>query len=476
MRYLYIHLCFLIIFLTGCKKLIEVQAPPTDITGPSIYSSDENATTALAGLYTQLNKAGGLTEFNSIGVSLFCGLSADEFVLLDYGGSNPFRFYYQNNLNNNISFFWNKLYSLVFVANSAVEGLQASSSLSAAVKQQLIGEAKFTRAFLFYYLVNLYGDVPLVLSTDYKLNAVIKSSDVETVYKQIITDLEEAQELLSENFLKGDAISVYNNDEIERVRPTRWAASALLARVYLHNKEYSKAESKATLVINHTALFGLSEINDVFLKNSSEAIWQLQPVSNALNTRDGNIYVIPATGPSALNPVALNNDLINCFEVTDLRKTEWIGKVTAAGNTYYFPFKYKISEEVFGAPVNEYNMVLRLAEQYLIRAEARTQQENNTGAKSDIDSLRHRAGVSDYNGATDNHALMTAIQLERRKELFSEWGHRWFDLKRMNAADTVMTAAASQKGGVWETTDQLYPIPAAELLKNKNLIQNPGYR
>lgn len=116
-------------------------------------------------------------------------------------------------------------------------------------------------------------------------------------------------------------------------------------------------------------------------------------------------------------------------------------------------------------------MVLRLAEQYLIRSEARAMQSNFEGALQDINQTRSRAGLTDVD--LDNTAeLLTAIEKERRIELFSEWGHRWLDLKRLNRADAVLSIF---KASNWNSTDIFYPIPKSDLINNKSLIQNPGY-
>jgi hypothetical protein len=118
-------------------------------------------------------------------------------------------------------------------------------------------------------------------------------------------------------------------------------------------------------------------------------------------------------------------------------------------------------------------MMLRLSEQYLIRAEARTQQNNFNGAQSDINAIRTRAGLSTTT-ATDKSSLMNAIQHERQDELFTE-GHRWFDLKRTNKVNDVMNIVTPLKGGMWDITDELYPLPVSDILKNPNLVQNAGY-
>src|SRR5260221_4052313 len=117
---------------------------------------------------------------------------------------------------------------------------------------------------------------------------------------------------------------------------------------------------------------------------------------------------------------------MNAFQIDDLRRTSWIRDTTIGMNTFHYPFKYKVKS---ADNLSEYYIVLRLAEQYLIRAEARNNLGDNTGAVSDLNTIRARAGLANSTAATKED-ISTALQYERRIELFAEWGHRWFDLNR----------------------------------------------
>jgi hypothetical protein len=114
---------------------------------------------------------------------------------------------------------------------------------------------------------------------------------------------------------------------------------------------------------------------------------------------------------------------------------------------------------------------LRLAEQYLIRGEARAHQNNVQGAQEDLNIIRSRAGLG-ATTANDESSLLAVIETERQVELFAEWGHRWFDLKRTGRADAVLSL---EKAPNWQSTDRLYPIPFEEIKINPSLTQNPGY-
>ncbi|WP_316930081.1 RagB/SusD family nutrient uptake outer membrane protein [Gillisia sp. Hel_I_29] len=150
---------------------------------------------------------------------------------------------------------------------------------------------------------------------------------------------------------------------------------------------------------------------------------------------------------------------------------EWLGYSEPVDA--YFPHKYKIRNSS-DFPIVEYSMVFRLAEQYLIRAEAKFQQNDISAGLEDLNVLRDRAGIGSLsldNINTEEEELIAIILEERRRELFAEWGHRWLDLKRTEMAEKVL----GDNKPSWEQTNLLFPIPQEERLKNPNLSQNPGY-
>jgi len=252
----------------------------------------------------------------------------------------------------------------------------------------------------------------------------------------------------------------------------------LLARVYLYTEHWQDAETEATKVIGNTALYTLiTDPNNAFLKNNKEALWQLQPVLNGYNSFDGFVFIRTSVPDLFYEPVSLRAAFLNNFELGDKRKTAWVDSITIDTDTYYYPTKYDVKGGDPGTAVTEYPTIMRLAEVYLIRAEARAQQNNVGGAQADLNVIRTRAGLANTS-ASDKVALLLAVEKERRIELFTEWGHRWFDLKRTGKIDAVMSMVAPLKGGgAWNTDMQLYPIPANEILLNPKLApQNPGYK
>lgn len=469
---------------SSCDKLVEVPPPATSLTSENVYKNDNTAASVLTGIYTEISSSSVSYGASINSLSLIAGLSSDELVL--YGGAANANVtltqYYLNKVNpgNAISptvSIWASIYKDLYTVNLALERLQASTELTPAVKQQLTGEAKFLRGFFYFYLVNLYGDLPLPLSSDYRLNQNLSRSSQDIVYDQIINDLKDAETLLNNHFVSADAKSSTS----ERTRPTSWAAEALLARTYLFKKDWVNAEKEATNVINNTALFSLDSLNGVFLKNSMESIWQLQPVNSGWNTEDAKVFILPISGPTSNStsggyPVYLSDRVYKAFEADDQRRTKWVNSVTvttsAMSATYRYAVKYKSAS--LNAPVTEYLTVLRLAELYLIRAESRAQQGKVSEAEADLNMIRSRAGLSPFD-TTDKQLLLTTIYHERQVELFAEWGHRWLDLKRTGKVDDVMSSVAVEKGITWSSNWQWYPVPLFDIIQNPNLIQNAGY-
>jgi hypothetical protein len=457
------------LLLTGCRKQLLIDPPLYTITEANVFQTESTAAAALTGILQFLSAS------NLWKISPFTAMSADELHLYNLANTN-FLYYYQNALKGNEENFWSGLYQTIYYANAAIAGVEGSDKLSPAVKDQLLGEAKFERAFSYFYLVNLFGDVPLILGTDYQVNRKVKKDPAAAVYDQIRQDLVDAEGLLSADFLDATVLTTTT----ERVRPTKWAAAALLARVYLYVKDYALAEAEASKVIG-SGHFQLSPLEDVFKMNSTETIWQLQPVNYQQNTNEARFFVISSTGFTN-EGVYMNERLLNSFENGDLRKTSWVGTVTLNGKTYAYPYKYKVTAVY--QPSTEYVMMLRLGEQYLIRAEARIRQNRISDGIDDLTVVRNRATdpsaapadqLPQLNTALSPDAAVTAVIHERQVELFTEWGHRWLDLKRTGIVDSVMGIVTPEKGKPWNTNWQLYPIPIPEIIADPNLAQNKDY-
>lgn len=452
----------LFIGLSSCKKFVDVGNPKTLIPASVVYSSDANATAVIYGIYSNLFTSNGWASGGANSVTLFAGLSADEFK--NFQTSTSFLAAYTNSLTplNIPANLWSQPYNVINNTNAVLEGLEKSSAITDAIRKRLTGQAKFLRAFSYFYLVNLFGDVPLILTTDYKANSLAVRAPKAAIYNQIITDLKDAQATLD---------SDYSFTGGRRVMATKSAATALLARVYLYTGDWKNADEQASAVIANTALYKLEpDLTKVFLANSNEAILQLMPGGTNFNTNEASMFITPVGFTPSF--ISLSTSLLGAFESADNRRRRWVDSVKVGSVYEYFPSKYKVKG---GTTTIEYSIMLRLSEQYLIRAEARAHENLLSDAISDLNAVRSRAGLIGTS-ATNQTDLINAILQEKRVELFSEWGHRWLDLKRTGTVDNVMPIITPLKGGgSWKSFQQLYPIPQSEILNGINLVQNDGY-
>ena len=453
--------------LTGCNKLLNAGSPSNKVITSQVYTSDSMAQAALIGIYFKMMD--GFGAFNGF-MSRYPGLSSDDLsrtsVLVD---DQPF-------LTNTLPIdnllvwqIWASSYFYIYQCNDLIIGLTGNSSITPVLRNQLLGEAYFLRAFTYFYLVNLYGKVPLVLTTDYTLNDNTGRTLANEVYDQMIEDLSKAQDLLTNTYASTPDFPT------ARVRVNRLAVKALLARIYLYREQWAEAAAAATEVIESGIYQLETDLQQTFRYNSKEAILQFMPVAIAYNTAEGSFFV-PIV-PNGRPAITLSDSLLKYLEPGDLRQA-WIRTVTVSGKQYRSPFKYK--QNTVTAPREEYNMVLRLAEQYCIRAEARARLDQLPEAVSDLNAIRKRAGLQDLPTISTQTQVLAAVEQERRIELFAEWGHRWFDLKRWPARandgkkriDEVMNTL---RPDTWKPTAALWPIPKDERTRNHELSQNPGY-
>lgn len=447
----------LVFLISGCDNFVDVELPNSQLTAPAVFEDMATANAAMTSIYSKMRDT-GLLSGSPAGLSHQLGNYSDELDFYGYPQSST-DYFYMNALTpslNDIQPLWTDTYNQIYAANAVIYGAENSILLSTANRNQLRGEALFVRALLHFYLANLYGDVPYITTTDYTLNSTVSRMPVATVYDAVKTDLLTAVDLLPEGYLSPN-----------RVRPNRYAVRALLARLNLYQGNWDEASNDASAVINAIDLYSIAtDIEAVFLKDSPSTIWQFSPALADNNTHEGSTFLF-TSGPPPLS--ALTNNLVSSFSVGDLRRIHWIGTVTDGTTTWYYPNKYKNTLTEGGSM--EHSIVLRLEEQYLIRAEARAHQGNLTGAKDDLDVVRNRAGLAGTTAITGTD-IIAAILEERRFELFTEYGHRFFDLKRTGNLNSVL---GSVKPG-WNDTDKLLPIPASELVLNPNLSpQNPGY-
>lgn len=444
-----------LISLVSCKKFVAIDPPTTQLVSETVFAKDQTAIAAQLAIYARMEGDG--LVYQQI---IYPGLSADEFT--NYSTGTFSIDLATNNLTSENSIvlnLWTNYYKYIYQANAVIEGVTNSATISETVKQQLLGESRFVRAFCHYYLTSLFGDIPIVRNTDYRINSQLSRSPASEVLNFIEQDLIAAVSLLSTSYLDAG-----NLPTTEKVRPNKHTAQALLARLYLLTGQWDKAEASASAVLNGNYQL-LTNLDNVFLKNSNEAIWQLQSVVPGYNSYPGAQLILTTTP----NVVSLDTNLVKSFVVTDKRRQQWVKSITVSSKTYYYPFKYKVRQNA--STITEYSMVFRISELFLLRAEARFRLGDLNGAHADLNQIRIRAGLPALSGLSGN-ALMDSIIQERKFELFAEYGDRWLTLKRTGEVNNVLPLI---KGSNWNPTDALYPIPLAEILKNNQLTQNPGY-
>lgn len=327
----YMWILTAVLLSVGCKKFVEVGPPPTALGGSTIYDENSTAAGAVSGIYLTMTTdcIGG----GRIGISALCGVSADEFKLYANSSVVVVSQAYVNALQSTSApAVWSDLYNVIYQANLAISGISASSGVTIAMKNQLIGECEVVRSFCYFYLVNIYGDVPLITTPNYVVNQAVSRTPAATVYQQMITDLKDAQIRLGNNYLGPDG-----SQTSERVRPNGATATALLARVYLYTDSLKNAENEATAVINNASYILDPNLNNVFASTSQEAIWQLELQNTGLNTADGSIFLLNKFGgPSGAHPFILGDSIALNFEAGDLRKANWVDSIVVSEKNIFF--------------------------------------------------------------------------------------------------------------------------------------------
>ncbi|RAJ81823.1 putative outer membrane starch-binding protein [Chitinophaga dinghuensis] len=482
---------------SACKKMVDINPPIDTIDNKNVFNSPDKVNAAVSGLYFLMMKNTGEPTFSNGSTTCYAGMMADELVP-SMGTTIPedYQFYTNKLLLSNPKpgpDLWSYPYKVIYAANAILEGIAGATSpaITDSIKKQAIGESRLARAFALFYLTNFYGDIPTPMSTNVLIEGKQPRQPIDKVYQIILDDLKAAIELLPDNY------AVTNG---EKVRPNRYAAIALLARVYLYRQQWQEAAATADKLIS-SGQFSLTTLENAFEPNSKEAIWQL-----LYDMKNGQSFHIPEsmnlmpalsismldeasqeffTDPANFESVQLfiiptyilSDHLTQAFEPGDQRFNKWTDSLRAPavapwnGIEYRFARKY-VQANPDGTDAHPYYTVFRLAEQYLIRAEAQAQLGDVAGAASDLNAIRSRAGLP-ATAASSKEALLTAIAHERQIELFAEWGHRWFDLKRTNKATTVLSAIKEKQP--WSDNNLLLFIPPLEIQNDPMLKQNPGY-
>lgn len=381
------------------------------------------------------------------GFMIFSDLSADNLENPIDGTASDYREIDNNNIlpeNGGAYGIWASAYESINNANNVIIRVPGMADMSDTEKEVALGELYFVRALNHFNLMIYFGGVPIKITPSLSLADVNQPRrPVAEVYAQIVEDLEYAAEHLTASS--------------DKTRASKYAAIALLARVHLYMGAYEDAIDMATEVIEDGGYDLLDDYASVFTDGSAEVIFEIDFTENSRNR------IAEYNFPKSLNgrrEVAPTADILGAYESGDERYT---ASIKFEGP---LPYAIKYDDLAKGA---ENVIVLRLAEMYLIRAEANAKlTQNLSTVQSDINEIRDRAELGDT-PATTFPTLLQAIEQERWVEFAFE-GHRWFDLVRTNRAIAVLD-------NVTDVNQTLFPIPNAEILTNTNpdMKQNPGY-
>jgi hypothetical protein len=435
------------LLISSCNKALDLESELYVSETQSIVDK-KSADAALIGAYNSLS------QNNNQGVTFryTVNLAGDN---LKWIGNTPtnreFDVYGIFATNTRVAELWAAIYKTINIANNVIEFVPAISDVtfSQADRDNSRGEAFFLRAYSYFDLVRLWGNVPLQLNATKTINDAkgIGNSSPADVYRQVEKDLDSAEVLLS--------------SAINRNRANKFTAKALKARLYLYQNNWAKAESYATELINNAAGFKLVKPYSLFFasKNTTESIFEIDYTVNNKNSWAGNWFASNITGGK--------RELLPTDEFIALVKDPATGGdrsslLLTVGGVIYGNMNFKI------ATGDDQVYAIRLAEMYLIRAEARAEKAapDFTGALEDLNIIRSRANVPVIASVVDKDDLINKILQERRIE-FAYESHRWFDLIRKGKAQSIL--------GIADATKLLFPIPKQQILVNPALIQNPGY-
>ena len=485
--------------LVNCKRDYLDLSPEGELSEDAAARDPLIARKLVTGVYSQLYQGGFGNDVHGIIFCMATDVASDD---ADKGSTaadqSPEAVGFDNFTSdlNSTNFYVDRLwaghYKGIAAANGALNVLQRST-FDNVTKRTLIGETRFLRAFFYFNLVRLFGDVPKVFRvptgpTDANSNEFTTRAPKDSIYAAIIADLQYAS----------DSLPLRGATDLGRI--DKGAAQSLLAKVYLYQKDYQKAYDLTEEVINSGKYSLVSDYSRNFRSklydNNSETVWQIQGGTN-VNCNAGIPFYVVAQGPRAgglggwadlgfgLNTPSQN--LANAYEPGDLRdsttilyiKTDstvlWDGFVVPGRNRvqndrYNYKAYFGRNSDPYCTTLNTDNLpknvnIIRYAEVLLINAEASVRIGAGT-AQANLDEIRTRAGLPSVAATIDN------IWLERRVELAMEQD-RFFDIVRQGRAGTILRALGKS---FVDGKNEVFPIPQAQIdLSGGKLTQNNGY-
>lgn len=463
----YMLLAAIVCSAVACSDELDL-APITEKAANSFFASEAEIESAIAGVYAQL-QSGGLYGLDLIGVGEIPGEDTFEEIAANDGGRFGQLDDFSTNADNDlVGDIWRESYEGIQRTNVVLNRIEDIEYEDSSLKTVRIGEVKFIRALLYFNLVRLYGDVPLVVEetlnpSDFFGQGRTAASEV---YLQIEADLEDAIQSLPREKSPG--------------RPAQGAAQALLADVLMNQGNYADASGLLESVIN-SSIYSLmpttSEIFGMANEGNEEVLFEVQFASGV----NGNTEGSPAATqfrPSGTTGNAKGHNLpseefVNSYEAGDTRRDDYVG-LDPEANPFYFSTKYEVSPTGVNDSGTDY-YVIRYADVLLKYAEALTETGRQDEAIPFINQVRNRAGL-DNTTATSQAEVRAAVEQERRFEFIGE-GHRWFDLKRTGRAVETMNAwfQATNKNVTINADNLILPIPQSQIDTDPAITQNSGY-
>ncbi|MEI6172716.1 MAG: RagB/SusD family nutrient uptake outer membrane protein [Bacteroidota bacterium] len=428
----------------SCTKMLDVQ-PTASISADQAINDETGVDKAISGAYYSLHDVGNYGRNHVIVEDLAADNLAWTGTTRDYQQVGDNGIASDNAIIDGI---WTSNYDCINRVNNVLVRI-GTIEMSTEKRNLYTGDALFLRALSHFNLMNYFGAIPIKTQPTLDLSNINQARNpVDAVYTQVIADLVEAEKILPAS------------------RPLGWASSfsatALLARVYLTQFHYKNdpaiaalAKSKADEVINNGGFIMAPAYIDLFNGNTTESIFEVIFDAQNYNRLAQYFFPVSLTGRYEVSPPPI---FVQSFRATDT--VRFNASITFDEKNLPYGIKYK---DYTSGTDRVY--VLRLAEMYMIRAEAQAYTNGNIeDIRGDIDVLRLRSGLAPTT-ATTYDELKLAIENERRHEFAFE-SQRWSDLVRTKRATTVL--------GISENYT-LFPIPLAELQTNNLMTQNPGY-
>lgn len=467
-----------VILIASCAKKIEIE-PEFILDGSSPLSTLEQAENALTGTYSGFIRAGyydgGESNLAGGAFSEYADLMSDNLVesresLGNFRGIAEWT--YVSNTDD-MNFTWQAAYRIISGANIILRDIDNLASENQRIANRIKGQALAIRAYVHFDLMRYFSTTFDRNSTElavpylktFEVNAKPARNTVKEVYDNIFTDLAAAATALSDI---DQPINTTARSKIDLL-----TVRAMQAKVNFYAAQWQEAINAASAVIAAKPLASRSEFPLIWTdKSNAEVLWAVSFETPADGAPYQNVFAV-SNGRAEFKPA---QQLVALYDQTnDIRYSSYF--LNFGGRLVVSKYIGRDLTTNRNGVVNW--KVFRVAEMYLIRAEANYRLNKEADALADLNALRS-ARIAGFTAGTESGAaLLAAIQLERRKELAYE-GDRFFELKRLNKTainrcpsnidtpSTICSLASTSRAWTW-------PIPFDEINVNPNVVQNPGY-